>query len=173
MGPISQNVSPWQVFPVKYNVTIQLIGLIFFVTYKCLRCHIYDTSFSSNLQMGSIIQNVSPCQAFPAKCDVTLQLTGPICKLHINLSVVSTVPGAIFTTLHFLHNLQMCSFNESVCPWQAFPAKCNVTIQLTGPVCKLHINLSVVSTVPGAIFITLHFLHNLQMGSISVSVCPW
>jgi hypothetical protein len=33
--------------------------------------------------------------------------------------------NAVFTTLHFLHNLFMCPIS-CVGPWQAFPAKSNV-----------------------------------------------
>jgi len=36
--------------------------------------------------------------------------------------------GLVFTTPHFHHNLQMGPKSWSVCPWQASPAWCNVTL---------------------------------------------
>ncbi len=40
-------------------------------------------------------------------------------------------PGAIFTTLHFLSNLQMGTIGLNVCPMQGLTAQCNVTLCLT------------------------------------------
>jgi len=37
-------------------------------------------------------------------------------------------PGAVFTTLNFLHNLRIRQASYIVCPWQAFLAQCNVTL---------------------------------------------
>jgi hypothetical protein len=39
---------------------------------------------------------------------------------------------AIFTTLIFLHNLQMGLLSLSFCPWKALPASCNVTLAFFG-----------------------------------------
>jgi hypothetical protein len=36
--------------------------------------------------------------------------------------VVNTTQGAVFTMLHFLHNIRIGPINLSVCPWQAFQA---------------------------------------------------
>jgi hypothetical protein len=41
-------------------------------------------------------------------------------------------PGTIITTLNFYRNLQTVSIRYTVCPWQAFPAKCNVKLQIIG-----------------------------------------
>ncbi len=46
------------------------------------------------------------------------------------------VPGAEFMTPYFLYNLQIGPKGNSVCSWQAFPAKCNDTLQLIGQICK-------------------------------------
>jgi hypothetical protein len=35
----------------------------------------------------------------------------------------------------FLDNLRKSSISWSVCPWEAFPAKCNVTHWLNGLIC--------------------------------------
>ncbi len=46
-------------------------------------------------------------------------------------NVLSTVPlrsGVVFTTLHFLRKLRMGPISQNVCPWQAFPGKCNVIL---------------------------------------------
>jgi hypothetical protein len=37
-------------------------------------------------------------------------------------------PGTVVTTIHFLHNLQMCKISWSVFHWQASPALHNVTL---------------------------------------------
>ncbi len=79
----------------------------------------------------------------------------------------------MFTLPYFLHNLWICLISYSVCRWQAFPAQCNATPQLIGYVCKLWIKWSVANTVPGAKIKLSHILHNLRIGAISYSVCPW
>jgi hypothetical protein len=38
------------------------------------------------------------------------------------------VHEVIFTTFHFLHYSCMGQITLSVCPWQAFPVSCNVTL---------------------------------------------
>ncbi len=50
---------------------------------------------------------------------------------------IGSGPGALFTTLHFLHNLQMGLISQSVCNWQAFSAWCNLTLRLILSICKL------------------------------------
>jgi hypothetical protein len=57
--------------------------------------------------------------------------------------------GAVFTRLHFLHNLQMDPISKSVCHWQAFPALCNVMLKLIVPICKLRKTWTFFYTVPG------------------------
>jgi hypothetical protein len=49
----------------------------------------------------------------------------------------------------------------SVCHWDAFLAKCYLTLQFVRYICKLRIKWSAVNMSPGAVFTTLHFLHNL------------
>jgi len=60
----------------------------------------------------------------------------------------------MFTTPHFLRNLRIGSINWCLCPWQAFPADCNVSLQLTGPIRKLRRTWSVVNTDPVCIWQT-------------------
>jgi hypothetical protein len=78
------------------------------------------------------------------------------------------VTMTVFTTLHFIYNLQMGPTSWSDCSWQAFLDKHYVT--LTEPICKLQGKLSVVNMVTMTVFTTLHFLHNLQMDPISWNV---
>ncbi len=127
--------------------------------------------FLHNLQMGPVSQSVCSWQAFPAKCKTTFQLNGPICNLQRKLCVDNMTPEVVFTTLHFLHNLQMGLVSQSVCSWEAFPNKCETTFQLNGPICNLQRKLCVDNMTPEVVFTTLHFLHNLQMGPVSQSVC--
>ncbi len=51
-----------------------------------------------------------------------VQLIGLIRTLKRKLSVVNMVPGALFTTLHFLRNLQRGPLSYNACYWLAFPA---------------------------------------------------
>ncbi len=146
MGQISWSVCPWQVF-------------VFTTLY-----------FLHNLQMGPISCSVCVYHAFLALSFKTFQLIGPIQKSQ-NSSVMNTTPGIVVTTLHFLHNLQLGPISFSVCPCQAFLAQSYVVFQLTWPIHESQIN-DVMNTTPGIVFTTLHFLHNLQMGPISFSVCP-
>jgi hypothetical protein len=75
--------------------------------------------------------------------------------LQRNLSVVNAAPGAVITTLHFLHNLRLDQYvNVFVI---------NKTIQLIRPIHKLRKKWSAVNAAPGAVFTTLHFLHNLRL----------
>jgi hypothetical protein len=46
------------------------------------------------------------------ECFITINWKGlpgiaPICKLQRKLTVVNMVPGAVFTTLHYIRNLKM------------------------------------------------------------------
>ncbi len=44
--------------------------------------------------------------------------------------------GHMWSRFHntFLRNLRMGPTRWSICPWQAFPAYCSVTLQLIGPI---------------------------------------
>ncbi len=64
--------------------------------------------------------------------------------------------GALFVTIHFIHNLQMGPISQSTCHWKVFSGQCNEHSSLMG--------------LNGALSSTLHFLHNLQMGPISYTV---
>ncbi len=46
-------------------------------------------------------------------------------------------PSALFTTLNFLCILEIGTMSYNVCPWQAFPAYCDETLQLIGTIGKL------------------------------------
>jgi hypothetical protein len=59
-------------------------------------------------------------------------------------------PGVVFKTLHFLYNLRMDQKSWTICLYQAFPALCNVTIKLIGPIRKLRRKWCVVNTLPDA-----------------------
>ncbi len=121
--------------------------------------------FLPNLWVGPISKSVCPWHVFPAWSNATLQHIVPICKLQ-RKKFVNTIPGVVFTTLYFLHNLRMVPMSKSVCPWQVFPAWCNVTLQRIVPIYKLQ-RKKFVNTIPGALLTTLYFLHNLWMGRIS------
>ncbi len=103
---------------------------------------------------------------------------------------------AAITTLHFLRNLWMGAINLTACHWQAFTAYCDVTLWLIGPIWKLRVKWSVVNIAsddlkvkltedenwkwkwnenftfksPEAVFTTVHFTRNFQIGPISQSV---
>ncbi len=62
--------------------------------------------------------------------------------------------GAVLTTLYFLWNLLMDPISLSVCPWQAFPANLNLTLQLIGSIRNLGRKLNV-NMAPGACTIKL------------------
>ncbi len=83
-------------------------------------------------------------------------------KLWRKWRVVNTTPGTVFTTLHFLHNLQMGPMS-----WRRL---CRVdrgqTLYFIGPSHKLQIKWRVVNTTPVTVFTTLYFLHNLRMGPV-------
>jgi len=52
----------------------------------------------------------------------------------------------LFTTLHFLHKLEMGSQGSSACPVQAFTANFNVTLYFSGLIHKLQREWSVMNT---------------------------
>ncbi len=78
--------------------------------------------------------------------------------------------GAVFTTLHFLYNLQIGPISCSVCPWQASQALCNVILHHIGPISKW----SVVNTIPRVeveILTLLPFLTRESRQDTFVDVC--
>jgi hypothetical protein len=46
-------------------------------------------------------------------------------------------PGAAFTTLYFLPNLQMSPISYSISPWRAFSGQCNKTLLAIVTITKL------------------------------------
>ncbi len=68
--------------------------------------------------------------------------------------------GAVFTTLHFFRNLQMCSISWCfiTLSWKWLPG---TNTELIGTIDKLKRKLSVVNMGPGSEFTTLFFLCNL------------
>ncbi len=86
----------------------------------------------------------------------------------------------IFTILHFLCHLRMGSVSSSICPWQAFTAWCNSTLQLIGPIHKLQRKWIVLNRpIFRVLFHTwdkhyiIILLCNFQMCWISLRGCPW
>jgi hypothetical protein len=43
--------------------------------------------------------------------------------------LVKLTPGVVFTAIHFLRNFRRGPISSNVCPWQALPAKCNLTLE--------------------------------------------
>ncbi len=120
------------------------------------RCLFTTLHFLHNLLFGPISQSVCPQQTFIAWCNVIIMLIWPTDKSQRKGRVVNTTASALFTTLHFLHNLRFGSISWSVCPQYAFTAKYNVIIILIWPI------------QPQVLYIhDTFFLHNLQMGPIS------
>ncbi len=71
-------------------------------------------------------------------------------------------PGIVFTTLHFLRNLQMDTINLSLhyIILEGLPGTNTLVYWV-----KISVNIT-----PGTVFTTLHFLRNLRMSPISLSV---
>ncbi len=177
MDPISQSVCHWQAFLTQCSIMLQLIGQIqklrrklsivntvsgvIFITLHCL----------CNLRTDPISQSVYHLQVFLTQCSLMLQIIGHIHKLQRKLSIVNMVSGVIFTTLHCLRNLQIDPISQSVYHLQVFLTQCSLMLQIIGHIHKLQRKLSIVNTVLGVIFITLHCLRNLQIDPISQSVC--
>jgi len=135
---------------------------------------IFTTShFLCFLWMGHTSLCVCPWPASPTYCNVTLLLIGSNHKLQRKWTVVNVVPGCAFTTPHFLCFLWMGHTSLCVCPWQASPAHCNVTLLLNGSNQKLQRKLTVVNVIPGCAFTTPHFLCYLRISRTSLCVCPW
>ncbi len=82
------------------------------------------------------------------------------CRLCVSI-ILNTALRTIFAKLHFPFNLHMNPISLSFCPWQAYPAYCNVTPKFIGSIHKLQRKSSVVTAAKVTVFITLHFLHNV------------
>ncbi len=78
------------------------------------------------------------------------------------------MPGAVVTTLHFLHNIQMGPISSTVCSWHDFRALCNVTLELIRPIRKLRSKWSFANTTPG-VLIMCCIWDSLKEGSNSIS----
>ncbi len=166
---ISCSVCSRQALTVKFNKTLLLMLLIRKLRRKqsVVNMTVLTTlHFLFNLQTGLISCSVCSRQALTVKFNKTLLPMLPIRKLWRKQSVVNMT---VFTTLHFLFNLQTRLLSCSVCPRQALTVKFNKTLLLMLPIRKLQRKQSVVNM---AVFTTLHFLFNLQTGLISCSVCP-
>ncbi len=46
-------------------------------------------------------------------------------------------PGAVFTALYFIRNIQICTIKLECLSLLHFPFQCNITLQLTAPILKL------------------------------------
>ncbi len=91
-------------------------------------------------------------------------LSGPIVSYKEN-KVLQI--GAVFTTLHILHNSQMAPDKLECLSLLSLLFKHS---SLSGPIVSYKENK--VFQI-GAVFTTLHILHNSQMGPISKSFCLW
>ncbi len=71
---------------------------------------------------------------------------------------MNVTPGTVFTTLHFLRNLQMGPIGLSLhyIRLEGLPGTNTLVYWV-----KISVNIT-----PGTVFTTLHFLRNLQMGPI-------
>ncbi len=141
MGPISQSITLQLVRKTFQGQTHQLIGPI---------CKLHKRSavnrhpgivfttlyFLRNLQLGKMSQSITLKQVGNAGQGQTDQLIGPICKLH-KRSAVNRHPGFVFTTLHFLRNLQMGPISQSITLQQVGKTFQGQICQLIGRICKL------------------------------------
>ncbi len=116
MGPISWGVTlhrvrmltrdnhsclldPFVSYEEKEVIWMQLLApysihFIFFVIYKWVQWASFKLHYGEKACLGQ-----------------TLQLIGPFFNLGRKLSVLSTAPGTVFTTLHFLHNFWIGSIS--------------------------------------------------------------
>ncbi len=81
---------------------------------------------------------------------------------------MNRAPASVFTTGHFLHNLQMCPISYSITSDKSGKVCQGQTLQLSAPIFKLCYKWCVVNKAPGSIITTI--LHNLQMFPISNNV---
>ncbi len=114
MRPVIQSACPWQAFPTKSSITLQLVHDHLQEEYETQQIQPQELShFLLNLPTCLISQSVCLWQAFQGHSNVTHQVIVPICKLRKKEKVVNTeilqnmTPGALFTTLHFLLYLQI------------------------------------------------------------------
>ncbi len=90
-------------------------------------------------------------------------------KLRGKWSILITL-GAIFTTIHFHNNLQINPISYSVTLHMTGKASHVQTLQLILSIHKLCRKWSILIIILGAVFTTIHFLCNLWMGQIILSV---
>jgi hypothetical protein len=83
-------------------------------------------------------------------------------------SVVNMIPRAIFTTLHFLHNLCMGPISSCVRLERLSRDK---PFRLLGPILKLPLKWSALNMIPGTVFITLNFFVTYELAKINWFVC--
>ncbi len=119
--------------------------------------------FLRNLQLGPISWSVT----LHYVGDKPSSLLGLFVGYEVNASVVNTTSRTVFTTLHFLCNLQLGPISWSVTLNHYVRDKPS---SLLGPFVSYEVNESVVNTTSRTVFKTLHFLRNLQLGPISWSV---
>jgi hypothetical protein len=72
--------------------------------------------------------------------------------------------GTVLTFLHFLHNLKIGPISKSVNTLVCQKGLPGTNTVLTRPSCKLGRKWTDVNSALGAVFTTLHFFHNLQIG---------
>jgi hypothetical protein len=86
-------------------------------------------------------------------------------------SIVNMMAETVYTTLHFLHNLKICPISLCVTLHSSGKACQGQTLKHIAPISKLWRKWIVANMTPWTVFITLHFLSNLQMGPLSWIVC--
>jgi len=104
----------------------------------------------------------------PVSCKV-LQTTNTLAylvifKLQRKWSVLNTTPREVFGTLHFHCNLWLGPISCSVTWHLPGEASRRPTLKLTWSILKLWRKWSIVNKTTKAVFRTLHFDHNFQMG---------
>jgi hypothetical protein len=81
---------------------------------------------------------------------------------------VKKVPGSVFTTFHFLQNLQIGPISTVLYYTFFIPGWKNLPVTNTlAYFAILYVKKSIVNTAPGTLLTTPHFLCNLQIGPIS------
>ncbi len=84
-------------FELSFTIMVQLKSYKNLYTLVC----IHNTHILHNLRISPVSQSKLQ-QAGNACQGQTAELIGFICKLRIKSNVVNTIPGSVFTTIHFV-----------------------------------------------------------------------
>ncbi len=97
---IIKSVYPWQILRVQCYVKLAYGPICKFQRKWSV------VNRAPKLTKGPVSKNSYPWQTLRVQYYVTFTHIGTICKFQRKWSVVNIVPVALFTALHYLHNLQ-------------------------------------------------------------------